>query len=188
MPASVMPYRSRMATPVRLRNASKVSGNNGAEPEIHRDELELLREVIDLMKANPRAAATMLSQKVTPDSSAALDFILANLYFQNGDLEHAAKSYRSALAKFPDFRRAHKNFGLLLVQRGDFQGGLEHLSRAVELGDRSGRSYGLMGYCYINLDKYVAAESAYRNAILQEPDVRDWKLGLGGSQCCLRAC
>ena len=154
---------------------------SGAEPEIRKEELELLREVIDLMKANPRAAATMLSQQVTPDGSAALDFILANLDFQNGQLDAAAKYYGSALEKFPDFRRAHKNFGMLLVQRGDFPGGRQHLARAIELGDRDGRSYGLLGYCYVNLDQYVAAESAYRNAIMQQPDVRDWKLGLARS-------
>lgn len=154
---------------------------SGAEPQIAQSELALLREVIDLMKVNPRAAATMLSQKTTPESSAALDFILANLEFQNGQQEQAIQHYQSALQKFPDFRRAHKNLGLLLVQRSDFEGGLEHLAKAVELGDRDGRSYGLMGYCYVNLEKYVAAESAYRNAILQQPDVRDWKLGLARS-------
>ena len=38
-----------------------------------------------------------------------------------------------------------------------------------------------MGYCYINLENYLAAEQAYRNAILQQPDTRDWKLGLARS-------
>ncbi len=154
---------------------------SGAEPEINATELELLREVIDVMRANPRAAAAMLQQQTGEQSSAALDFILANLEFQNGETDPAMAHYQSALKKFPDFRRAHKNLGLLLVQKGDFAGALEHLSRAVELGDRDGRSYGLMGYCYINLENHLAAEAAYRNAILQQPETRDWKLGLARS-------
>jgi tetratricopeptide (TPR) repeat protein len=154
---------------------------SGAEPEIQPTEREVLLEVIDLMKVNPRAAATVLEQQVGASSSAALDFILANLQFQTGQLDPAVESYRRAIEKFPDFRRAHKNLGLLLVQRGDHRGALEHLSRAVELGDRDGRNYGLMGYCYVNIENYLAAEEAYRNAILQQPDTRDWKLGLARS-------
>jgi len=154
---------------------------SGAEPDIRPTELEMLREVIDLMKVNPAAAATMLEQNLDVNSSAALDFVLGNLYFQNGDQTKAILHYNDALQKFPDFRRVHKNLGLLRVQQGDFTGALNNLSRAVELGDRDGRNYGLMGYCYINLENYFAAEAAYRNAILQQPDTRDWKLGLARS-------
>jgi tetratricopeptide (TPR) repeat protein len=152
-----------------------------AEPKVAPGEVDMLREVIDLMKVDPRAAAAMLQQQVGPDSSAALDFVLANLEFQNGRLDAAADSYRSAIGKFPDFRRAHKNLGLLLVQKSEFEEALGHLSRAAELGDRDGRTYGLMGYCYVNRENYLAAEAAYRNAILQQPDTRDWKLGLARS-------
>ncbi len=154
---------------------------SGAEPEINTGELEILREVIDLLKANPRAASAVLEQHVSDTSSAALDFILANLNFQNGELGPAKTRYASAIAKFPDFRRAHKNLGLLLVQEQDFDAALEHLSRAVELGDRDGRNYGLMGYCLINQENYLAAQEAYRQAILAEPKVQDWKLGLARS-------
>ena len=151
---------------------------SGAEPEITADERLILPEVLELMESNPEAAVTLLEQRVGEGSSAALDFLLANLHFQNDAQEPAIRSYRAALEKFPDFRRAHKNLGLLYVQRGDFQKALEHLTRAVELGDRDGRNYGLIGHSYINLENDLAAEIAYRNAVLQQPDVKDWKLGL----------
>jgi len=151
---------------------------SGAEPDIREDEVLVLREVIELMKTDRAAAAARLQDEIGDDSSAAIDFVLANLYFQDDQLESAMKYYRSAVAKFPDFRRAHKNLGLLLVQRSDFSGALEHISRAVELGDRDGRNYGLMGYAYINQENYLSAEQAYRNAILQNPETRDWKVGL----------
>ncbi len=151
---------------------------SGAEPDIKPSELEILKEVIDLMQVNPRAAATMLEQQSGAGSSAAVDFILANLNFQNGDTTKAVERYEQALEKFPDFRRAHKNLGLLMVQLNVFDGAIEHLTKAIELGDRDGRSYGLLGYCYVNLANFVAAETAYRNAILQQPDTKDWQLGL----------
>lgn len=151
---------------------------SGAEPEISPSELEMMREVIDLMQANPKAAATLLEQRTGPASSAAVDFILANLRFQNGDTAKAVESYEQALSKFPDFRRAHKNLGLLEVQIGDFDDAIKHLTRAIELGDRDGRTYGLLGYSHINEENAFAAEVAYRQAILQQPDAKDWQLGL----------
>ena len=151
------------------------------EPQIKTDELELLREVIDLMQANPKAAATMLGAQVSPDSSASLDYILGNLHFQNGDLAEASEAYQKALEKFPAFQRAHKNAGLLILQTNDYSGALQHLTKAVALGDRDGRTYGLIGYCYLNLENYLPAEEAYRTAVLLEPDSRDWKLGLARS-------
>lgn len=151
---------------------------SGAEPEINPSELEFMREVIDLMQANPRAAATMLEQRAGADGSAAVDFILANLRFQNGETAKAIESYDRALTKFPDFRRAQKNMGLLKVQLSDFDGAIKHLTRAIELGDRDGRTYGLLGYCHVNRENFFAAEEAYRTAILQQPDAKDWQLGL----------
>jgi Flp pilus assembly protein TadD len=65
-----------------------------------------------------------------------------------------------------------------MVQVNEFDGAVEHLTRAIELGERDGRAYGLLGYCYVNLESYLAAEVAYRNAILQQPNSRDWQLGL----------
>ena len=151
---------------------------SGAEPEIKPSELEILREVIDLMGVNPRAAAAMLEQRVAEDTSAAVDFILANLHFQNGQLPKATASYQKALAKFPDFRRARKNLGLLMVQQENYRSAIENLTKAIELGDRDGRSYGLLGYAYINEENFLAAEAAYRNAVMQQPDTKDWQLGL----------
>ena len=154
---------------------------SGAEPDIKPSELEILKEVIELMKSNPRTAATVLSSRTGEGSSAALDFILANLRFQNGQTTEAVESYDLALQKFPDFRRAHKNLGLLMVQMNACSDAVSHLSRALELGERDGRAYGLLGYCYIQMENYVAAEAAYQNAVLQQPNSKDWQLGLARS-------
>ncbi len=151
------------------------------EPEIREAEREILTEVIDIMGRNPRAAQARLRPVVGAGSSANLDFVYANLQFQNDDLDGAVSSYELALSKFPDFRRAHNNLALIHVQRAECTQALPHLTRAIELGERDGRSYGLMGYCYLEVENLLAAEEAYRNAILQEPESRDWKLGLARS-------
>ena len=150
----------------------------GAEPPISDEEKESLRNLIDLIKASPNAAIQALEPQITDTSSAAFDFILANLYFQSGNLAKAERYYRNAVVKFPDFRRAYKNLGLVQVQQGNFDQAVKTISKAMELGEVDGRSYGLLGYGYLTQEKYYPAETAYRQAILMQPEVTDWKVGL----------
>ncbi len=150
----------------------------GAEPQISDEEKESLRNLIDLIKASPKAAIQALEPQITSSSSAAFDFILANLYFQDGNLAKAEQYYGNAVVKHPDFRRAYKNLGLVQVQKGDFDKAIKTISKAMELGEVDGRSYGLLGYGYLTQERYYPAETAYRQAILMQPDVTDWKVGL----------
>ena len=150
----------------------------GAEPQISDEEKEALRNLIDLIKASPKAAIQALEPQITKTSSAAFDFILANLYFQEGNLAKAEDYYGNAVVKHPDFRRAYKNLGLVQVQGGDFNKAIKTISKAMELGEVDGRSYGLLGYGYLTQEKYYPAEAAYRQAILMQPEVTDWKVGL----------
>jgi len=153
----------------------------GAEPQISDEEKEGLRALVDLIKVSPKAAIQQLEPQVNSSSSAAFDFILANLYFQDGNLDQAEKYYTNATIKHPDFRRAYKNLGLVQVQKGDFPKAIKTISKALELGEVDGRAYGLLGYGYLTLERYYPAEAAYRQAILMQPDVIDWKIGLARS-------
>jgi tetratricopeptide (TPR) repeat protein len=150
----------------------------GAEPQITDEEKEALRNLIDLIKASPKAAIQALEPQISKSSSAAFDFILANLYFQDGNLTKAEQYYGNAVVKHPDFRRAYKNLGLVQVQQGNFDKAIKTISKALELGEVDGRSYGLLGYGYLTQERYYPAEAAYRQAILMQPDVTDWKVGL----------
>jgi len=148
------------------------------EPKVNQEEVALLGDLIELMKANASAAAEQLQGQINDSSSPALIFILANLYFQDGKLEQAQKYYQMAVDKHPDFLRARKNLGLLYMQKQDFDNALKHLSTAIALGESDGRTNGLIGFAYLSGENYLAAESAYRDAIQMEPDVADWQLGL----------
>ncbi|MEN8662243.1 MAG: tetratricopeptide repeat protein [Lentimonas sp.] len=148
------------------------------EPEISDPEKEALRGLLQVIKNNPSGAITALEGQITPKSSAAFDFILANLYFQQGNLQKATLYYSSAVRKYPNFRRAHKNLGLVLIQEGKLKEAIPVISKSLSLGNVDGRSYGLLGYGYLTEQQYYPAEVAYRQAILMQPNVRDWKLGL----------
>ncbi|MEM7790715.1 MAG: tetratricopeptide repeat protein [Verrucomicrobiota bacterium] len=150
----------------------------GYEPPISEEEKEALRSLIDLMKVSPTAAAQQLEPQINAETSAAFDFILANLYFQDGNLTKSERYYKTAIKKYPDFRRAWKNLGLVQVQGGDYESAIATISKAMDLGEVDGRAYGLLGYGYLTQERYYPAEVAYRQAILMQPEVKDWKVGL----------
>ena len=156
----------------------------GAEPQITEEEKEALRALVDLIKVSPAAAIQQLEPQINNSSSAAFDFILANLFFQEGNLRKAEEYYNKAIVKHPDFRRAYKNLGLVQVQAGDFPKAIKTISKAMELGEVDGRAYGLLGYGYLTQERYYPAEAAYRQAILMQPENKDWKVGL--AQCLLQ--
>jgi len=160
--------------------------NAELEPRVTVVEREKMEVVLERMQeSDVEGAIAELEEILKPPTrkgetaaSAVFDFTLGNIYFQQEELDKAAKWYRSALDKFPSFRRALKNLGLIQVRQGEFSEAIGALSRVIELGGGDGLTYGLLGYSYSSTGAYVPAESAYRNAVLLEPDVLDWKLGL----------
>jgi tetratricopeptide (TPR) repeat protein len=153
--------------------------NSDIEPSLTAVEKETLREVLPMLQSgDSQAAAAKLEEVTTAQSSALFDFTLGNVRFQQGKTAEARKHYRAAIEKFPSYRRAHKNVGLILVREGLYDEAIRHLSKVIELGGGDGMVFGLLGYSYMNTQQYVSAESAYRQAILLERDTLDWKMGL----------
>jgi tetratricopeptide (TPR) repeat protein len=148
------------------------------EPKVSPPERLELEKVLQLMATNQPAALLALETAATPESSAIFDFTLGNFYFQQDNAEKAAAAYRMATTKYPSFRRAYKNLGLTSVRLQRYDDAVKALSRLVELGGGDGLSYGLLGYSLSATGQFVSAESAYRNAVLLQPDAIDWKLGL----------
>jgi tetratricopeptide (TPR) repeat protein len=148
------------------------------EPKVTVLERQELEKILALMATDTQAAMAALQKAATTESSAVFDYTLGNLHFQRDDLDAAASCYRTAIGKFPSFRRTWKNLGLIAVRQSRFDDAVKALSRVVELGGADGLTYGLLGYAYAAQGVATSAESAYRNAVLLQADVLDWKLGL----------
>ncbi len=148
------------------------------EPQVAEAEGRFIKSIADELANDPASALEAVKGHVTEKSSAALDFILGNLYFQKDDYTNAKIAYQNALRKFPDFRRAWKNLGLLECRTENHDAAIAALSRALNLGDVDSKTYGLLGYAYAQKAQWLSAETAYRQAILCEPDNDDWRLGL----------
>ena len=152
------------------------------EPRVTAEEREIMLEVMELISSDKMdEAAAMLQKNMDEAVSAVFDFTLANIYFQQENLEQAAEAYQIAVDKFPKFRRAWKNMALIYVRQSEFEKAVPALTRVMELGGGDAITYGLLGFSYSSIGNFLAAESAYRMAILLDPDTLDWKMGLARS-------
>lgn len=156
------------------------------EPRLTPEEQTLYRDkVLPLLRDDPKKALPVLLDVVKTSTNAAqstvsplFDFTLGNIYFQNDDTTNAVKHFETALAKFPDFRRAQKNLAFALVRQGKYADAIKPLLRTVTLGGADGKVFGLLGFAYTDAGKPVSAEGAYRQALVYEPDNLDFKMGL----------
>lgn len=117
-------------------------------------------------------------EKQPGEISPAMVFVLGNLYFQADRFNDAERAFKEAIRRYPRFRRAHANLAYLYISKNRYDDALPHLQRAVELGESSDRIFGVLGYCQLLKKNPVAAEIAYRQAYLLNPQGKDWKMGL----------
>lgn len=153
------------------------------EPQLSDDERAVLYEVLPLITRDELDEAQRLleEQRTAPGASAVFDFTLGNVHFQRDELDLAAVAYRTAVDKYPRFRRAWENLGQLHFKRSDFAGAAAAFARVVALGGGDAVTYGLLGIAHARLGDHLAAESAFRMAVMMDPDTTDWQLGLAQS-------
>ncbi|VGO21400.1 tetratricopeptide repeat protein [Pontiella sulfatireligans] len=157
--------------------------NAEIEPRVTAVEREQMQKVMDALAEEDNMGKAMKQlQKANKDSSSAIfDFTMGNLYFQQDNFVDALVWYDKAIEKFPSFRRAYKNAGLIHVRNADFALALPYLTKTIELGGHTSIAYGLLGFAYGSTENNLCAESAYRQAILLDPVTIDWQLGLARS-------
>jgi tetratricopeptide (TPR) repeat protein len=153
------------------------------EPTVTQSEREVMLKVLDLMAADQQdKAKALLAKNTNAAASAVFDFTLANLSLQQNDPNSAIQGYEKAVAKHPKFRRAWNNLGLIYVQQTEYSKAIKALTRVIETGGGSALTYGMLGFSYLTLENYLSAESAFRMAILLDPDTVDWKMKLAYTQ------
>lgn len=164
------------------------------EPKVSSTESTLLGRVSELFaEAKYAEAETEIvryikettaptDSKLQPgEISPALVFVLGNLYFQAGRGDDAERAFKEAIRRFPKFRRAHTNLAYFYVSKEKFDEAMPMLQKAIELGDNSHRTWGLLGYSHLLKKNAIAAENCYRTASILDPSNKDWQLGLAQS-------
>ncbi len=165
------------------------------EPKLEALERDLFaKEVQPLLQAeNYQGAVTRLRSYVSgkPEASGALTFTIAALHQQlayltqenkaqsDEHMKQAIQFYQQAIKSFPNYLRAHKNLGQLLTQLERFNDALPHLQKAIELGDSSPSTLGLLGYIYSLQERWLPAEGVLRQALVLRPNDVNYRRLLG---------
>ncbi len=131
--------------------------NSEIEPRVTPDEVKILDKVRPLMASDLPKAAETLRKAMKPDCSAILDFDLGGILFQQERLDGALQCYRTAVGKFPAFRRAWKSLGMLYARNENFDAAIESFTKMIELGGADAYSYGLLGLAYASKQDYQAS-------------------------------
>lgn len=152
--------------------------NSEVEPRVTPEEIAILEKIRPLMAEDLPKAETTLARQIKADSSAILDFTLGGIRFQQDKLAEALENYQTAVTKFPSFRRAWRNLGLIYARNGKYDDAIGAFTKMIELGGGDAYSYGLLGFAYAARQDFQAAEAAYRNALLLQPENTEWRLGL----------
>lgn len=149
------------------------------EPRVTADERDQMEKILELISSDKMDRARAMLEKYRSDaSSAVFDFTLANIYFQQEDLEPAAAAYQVAVDKYPKFRRAWRNLGIIYMRQSEYEKALPALAKVIELGGGDAITYGLLGFAYAYVENHLASESALRMATVLDPNTMDWKMGL----------
>lgn len=142
-------------------------------------EAETMQRVLELRAGEKLGEAVLLmTAECTPDANARFDLTLAKLLVEREQFDQATTAYEHAVEKFPKFRRAWQDLGLIRFRTNDFAGSITALTHVVELGGANATVYGLLGIAHGKGEDQIAAESAFRMAILLEPHNVDWRLQL----------
>ena len=97
--------------------------NSEIEPRVSVVEQEQMQKVLDAMAEDEGMTdALRLLNKYNKDAASAIfDFTIHNLYFQQEEMSKALIFYNKAIEKFPNFRRAYKNAGLIYIKDSSFK-------------------------------------------------------------------
>lgn len=178
---------------------------NDVEPDISEDEIEVLQKVLeDLQKEKPERALERLRRENQRFPTATNHYLLGQLLFEEGMgavtdddgevdgggeprrpaaeiLDEAAHHYEKAIEEFPNYLNAQHFLALTHFQRERFREAAEAFSKELGMGGGDKVTYGLMGVSLMNIGRYLAGETAFRNALLLDPFNEQWRLGL--SRC-----
>jgi arylsulfatase A-like enzyme/Tfp pilus assembly protein PilF len=94
------------------------------------------------------------------------------------DPDGAMLDFQKTLEIQPGFAMAHRDLGIILLQKGRFGEAATHLEQAATLGLAHPRLYNFLGIAYSRTGRYRDAVKVYTKALDQEPNFAEAHLNL----------
>jgi tetratricopeptide (TPR) repeat protein len=152
------------------------------EPEMTEGEFALYEKVVAMLAVQPEFAMQLLQGMVAGKErpSPAFEFVLGNAHYNAGRRDEAEAHYRLAVERFPEYQRAWANLGVLYYSEERYDDAVTAFGKAVELGDSTAETMGLLAFSLQRAGNNVASEMAYLRATSSAPNNPDWIDGLCG--------
>jgi tetratricopeptide (TPR) repeat protein len=152
------------------------------EPEMTDGEYAVYEKVVAMLKIQPEFAMQLLQGMTAGNEhpSPAFEFVMGNAQFNAGRRDEAEAHYRRAVEDFPDYQRAWTNLGVLYYGEERYEEAVTAFGKAVELGDSTAETSGMLAYALKRAGNSVGAEVAYLRALSTAPESADWIDGLCG--------
>jgi tetratricopeptide (TPR) repeat protein len=152
------------------------------EPEMTDGEYAIYEKVVAMLKIQPEFAMQLLQGMTAGNehSSPAFEFVMGNAQYNEGHRDQAEAHYRRAIQYFPDYLRAWTNLGVLYYGSERYPEAVTAFGKAVELGDSTAETSGMLAYALKQAGNSVGAEVAYLRALSTAPENPDWIDGLCG--------
>ena len=110
--------------------------------------------------------------------SPALLQVKGQIYLSLDKDELAKASFLAAIAQLPDFIRAHKSLAVIYIKQQNYQQARKHLVKTITLGEGDAQLFGYLAYINLQLSTPWSAIAGYEQALLLEPENKQWQQGL----------
>lgn len=94
------------------------------------------------------------------------------------DPDGAMAAFEKTLEIQPGFAMAHRDLGIILLQKGRYSEAATHLEQAADLGLGHPRLFNFLGIAYSRTGRYQDAVKVYTKALDKEPDFAEAHLNL----------
>lgn len=131
--------------------------------------VDAIREILQRRQFEEAQSAIAQLHPDTPHRILVHLCLLGELAYMKRQDELAERHFKEVLSQSPDFADAHLGLSMIFADAGKLDAALDHALFARNLNATEPRILGQLGYCYMLVGGYPAAESHLRQALQRDP-------------------
>ncbi len=146
---------------------------------ISREEGEFIGRIqADLQAGNYSNVASAFATQDISQFSPRLRELYGQVLLNEKNYSLAEKVLLDVIDAMPNLPSAHRSLSMAYLMTDKLAKARTHLTKSVELGIQDAQLFGQLAYTNVQLGKPVTAIGAYQNALMLEPENKQWYQGL----------
>ena len=165
-----------------LNNTLSNGKKGGRKNKISHDESKFIHQIQPLLSSKNYSAVIkefeQFKQAQSGEVSVSLNELIGQVLLSAKHYEQAEKVMLSVNKVSPDSEIAHRSLSMVYMLKQDYKKAQKHLVKTIELGEIDAQIYGQLAFVNLQQGMAVTAISGYQNALLLEPNNKQWYQGL----------